>query len=183
MGSGGVAPHVFNLVLSVGEWLASCVGRLTPSVRAHGTCWMCGWVGRSAHLHAFRKRHLLPQRGIELQFCGRQWCSLVAVLMNEFTLQGRNFSSCGLWYPWFSIDMLVCQLWYLVLCMYTRDKSATFRPKMCCGRGCNGIRDSARGSMQLLRIFSCTVVCSMWTVYVNIFMFSVRTNTLGCEQY
>lgn len=83
MGNGGVAPRVLNLVLSVDEWLASCLGRLTSSVRAHDTCWMCGWVGRSALLHSLRKRHLLPQRGIELQFCGRQLCSLVAVLMNE----------------------------------------------------------------------------------------------------
>jgi hypothetical protein len=88
MGSGGVAPRVLNLVLSVGEWLASCVDRLSPLVRAHGTCWLCGWMGRSADLHALRKRHLLPQRGIELQFWGRQWCSLVAKLMNEFTLHG-----------------------------------------------------------------------------------------------
>jgi len=44
---------------------------------------MCGWVGRSAPIRSLRKRHLLPQRGIELQFCGRQWCSLVAVLMSE----------------------------------------------------------------------------------------------------
>jgi len=146
MGSGGVAPPVLNLLLSVGEWLASCLGRLTPSVRDRGICWMCDWVGSSAHLHSLRKRHLFPQRGIELQFYGRQWCSLVAVLINEFTLHGRNFASCGLWYPWFSIDMLVCQLWYLVFCMYTWDKSATFCAKMCCRRGCNGTGGSVRGS-------------------------------------
>lgn len=146
MGSGGVAPRVLNLVLSVGEWVASCLVRLTPTVRAHGTCWMCGWVGRSAHLHALRKREFLPERGIELQFCGRQWCSLVAVLMNEFTLLGRNFAGCGLWYPWFSIDTLLYQLWYLILCMCTWDKSAIFRAKICRRRGCNGTRVSVRGS-------------------------------------
>jgi hypothetical protein len=41
-GSGGIAPHILDLGIRLGEWLALRPGRFTPRERALGTHWIGG---------------------------------------------------------------------------------------------------------------------------------------------
>jgi hypothetical protein len=69
-GAVDVQIHILTSALSVGEWLASRPGRLTPGERASGTHWMGGWVGPRTGLDDVEKRKSLTQPGLELRPLG-----------------------------------------------------------------------------------------------------------------
>jgi hypothetical protein len=60
-GSGDIASPI-NFCIT-GDWPASLFFRCSPTVRAPGTHWTGGWVGRGAGLEAVVKTETLPLLG------------------------------------------------------------------------------------------------------------------------
>jgi hypothetical protein len=58
VGSGGILPTSFNLVLDGGEWSASCPGHFTLGEQAPDTHWTGDLVGPRAGLNAMEKRKM-----------------------------------------------------------------------------------------------------------------------------